>query len=234
MNGDPENAHVVIGTETFEVSAERPFVFGRNDGDGVVGLDRNDMGISAVAGSFEAAWAVWWVVNQSTKRVLLLQYPGEPNRLTLLPGHRHALVTDRTEVLVPGSIYTHVLTVSLPEVYLSHLRIGTGRKSTGTELEVHVTLTENERRAVVGLCSGYLQPFPHRREHPNTYAAAARLLGGAWNATKVRKAVDRVKARYAAQGKYFEGPQANYELAACLILNGVLTGDDLRLLARLN
>jgi len=51
----------------------------------------------------------------------------------------------------------------------------------------------------------------------------------------VRKAVERVKARYASrQSMYFEGQQANYDLCAHLVATGVLAGEDLRRLAGRN
>jgi hypothetical protein len=81
----PSSASILIDGEEFEVSPAQPFVFGRVDGDGVVGLDANDMGISAVAGSLESAWGVWWVVNQSTKRALILEHPTGPARSASLP-----------------------------------------------------------------------------------------------------------------------------------------------------
>jgi hypothetical protein len=36
-----------------------------------------------------------------------------------------------------------------------------------------VTLSERERDALVALCAGYLESFPRRREHPNSYEQAA-------------------------------------------------------------
>ena len=68
-------AAVVIDGERFSASYSSPLVFGRADAEGIVGLDATDMGISAVAGSVELAWGVWWVVNQSTKRALLIETP---------------------------------------------------------------------------------------------------------------------------------------------------------------
>ncbi len=223
-------AAVRIADEEFLASTQSPFVFGRTDADGVVGLDANDMGISAVAGSVETAWGVWWVVNQSTKRPLLIEHFGGPSQLRLAPGHRHAATTDRLSVLVPGAIYTHVLEVTLPEAYAGELRGGVGRLTTGTLTGADVSISERERDALAALCAGYLESFPHRREHPNTYEEAANLLGGPpWSGDKVRKAVERVKARFATKGEqYFEGPQANYDLAAHLITGGILSGEDLR------
>jgi len=230
-SGEPDATigAIQIGHEWFPLSTTEPFVFGRADAEGVLGLDANDMGISAIAGSVEMAWGVWWVVNQSTKRPLVLEHPGIPGQLHLAPGHRHALMTDRVDLLVPGAIYTHVLCLTLPESYAAELRGGTGRLSTGTLTGAAVRLTPRDRDALAGLCAGYLESFPRRREHPNTYEEAARLLGGGdWTGAKVRKAVERVKQRYAQdQAVYFDGPQANYDLAARLISDGVLTGADL-------
>jgi hypothetical protein len=226
------SASVLIDGEEFQVSSAQPFVFGRVDGDGVVGLDANDMGISAVAGSLESAWGVWWVVNQSTKRALILEHPTGPGQVRLGPGHRHALTSERARVLVPGAIYTHVLEVVLPADYAEELRGGEARLTTGTLTAAVVALSERERDALAALFAGYLRAFPHRREHPHTYEEAAGLLGGdPWNAAKVRKAAERVKDRFATGGLYFEGPQANYELAAHLISSGILSGEDLDRLA---
>lgn len=225
----PDAASVTVGTERFVASVERPFVFGRADGTGVVGLDVDDMGISAIAGSIEMAWGVWWVVNQSSKRPLMLEHPGGPPQLRIAPGHRYAVTTERVNVLVPGAIYTHVLEVVLPAAYASQLRTGTGRPTSGTLTGAPVDFSTRERDALTALCAGYLESFPLRREHPNTYEEAARLLGGQpWTGDRVRKAVERVRERFAKkQGVYFEGPQANYELAANLVSAGILTGEDL-------
>ncbi len=94
-------------------------------------------------------------------------------------------------------------------------------------------MSDRERDALAALCAGYLRSFPHRREHPHTYEEAAGLLGGApWSADRVRKSIERVKTRFATKGGvYFEGPQANYELAGHLISTGILSGEDLARLA---
>jgi hypothetical protein len=56
-------AIVLIGGEEFRVTSDQSFVFGRADGDGVVGLDITDMGISAKAGAIEWMWGLLWLVN---------------------------------------------------------------------------------------------------------------------------------------------------------------------------
>lgn len=224
-------ATVVVDGEQFEATQSSPVVFGRADARGVVGLDAKDMGISAIAGSIEYAWAAWWVVNQSTKRPVFLEASSSSAHLRLDPGHRHPILTERLAVLVPGAVATHVVEVLLPASYTEQLKAGDGRLTSGTLVAEAVTLSALERDALAALCAGYLEPFPRRREHPNTYAEAAALLDNT-TADKVRKAVERVKDRFANKhALYFEGAQANYDLAAHLVSNGILTGEDLRRLA---
>lgn len=221
-------AAVLIDGEEFTATEESPFVFGRGDADGVTGLDANDMGISAVAGSIESAWGVWWVVNESTKRPLLLEHPAGPAQLRLAPGHRHAVTTDQLSVLVPGAIFTHVIEVVLAGNYVAGLQGSSSRLTTGTLIGSELNLSTRERSALTALAAGYLESFPHRREHPNTYARCAQLLGEDWTPDMARKAVERVRSRFAdKQELYFEGAQANYELCQHLVASGALTGTDL-------
>jgi len=219
-------ASILVGDEVFTACADVPFVFGRVDADGVVGLDANDMGVSAVAGSVELAWDVWWVVNQSAKRPLFLEHPAGPGHVRLAPGHRHAVMTTRINVLVPGAIFTHLLEVVLPSGYGSTLAAPPARLTTGTLAGGEVALSRRERDALVALFEGYLMPFPRRFEHPCTYAEAAAVLGADWTPDGVRKATERVKTKFAKAGVYFEGARANDELAAHLVGTGVLSGDD--------
>src|SRR5690242_4974566 len=89
---------VLVDGAEFPLS-DHPFVFGRASLDGVVGLDPNDMGISAVAGSVEHAAGLWWVVNRSRKRRLLLELsPGTPP-VQLGCGQRFAVSVPRVAVL---------------------------------------------------------------------------------------------------------------------------------------
>ena len=218
-------ASVLIDGEEFSVAAGHPFVFGRADGDGVVGLDANDMGISAVAGSIEWAWGLWWVVNHSRKRRLLLDAGtgGEPQRLDC--GQRFAINVRQLSVLVPGAVYTHRLDVVVPEDSLA--RVTPDRPTSGTFTAGELTLSERDKDALTALLGGYLESFPRRQAHPRTYQQAADLLGPPWTAVTVRKQIERLKARAARVGVYLEGPHANDDLADHLITNGLLTTADL-------
>lgn len=217
-------AAVLVGGDEFPLEDGQPFVFGRADAAGVVGLDANDMGISAVAGSIEWAWGLWWVVNRSAKRPLLLDTGDGSPPMRLPPGARHAVGRTRLSVLVPGVIFTHRLEVELPVAESTPL--DRARHSSGT-ITGDLALTVRDRDVLVALFSGYLEVFPRRQARPRTYQQAADLLGPPWTKTAVRKQLERLKERLAAAGTYFDGPQANFDLADHLILNGLLTPDDL-------
>lgn len=151
-------ATVLIGGEEFRATQEQPFVFGRSDGDGLVGLDASDMGISAKAGSVEWAWGLWWLVNHSRKRRLLLEdgTGGPPQRLEC--GQRFAINVQRLTVLVPGAIYTHRIEVLVPEGHLA--RVEGRRLTSGTLIAGDLRLSERDKDVLVAMFSGYLEDFP--------------------------------------------------------------------------
>jgi len=218
-------AAVVIAGEEFEVTPERPFVFGRSDGEGVVGLDSSDMGISAIAGSVEWAWGLWWLVNHSRKRRLLLDdgTGGQAQRLEC--GQRFAINVGCLTVVVPGAIYTHRVEVVIPESDLA--RVEGSQITSGTLVAGDLRLSERDKDVLVAMFSGYLEAFPRRSTRPRTYQQAATLLGPPWTAVIVRKQIERLKERAARLEAYFEGPHANYDLADYLVANGLLVPDDL-------
>ena len=187
------SAAVRVDDEEFRATPSRPLIFGRGGAIGVVGLDRNDMGISATAGSIEWQWGLWWVVNHSRKRRLLLDdgTGGPPWRLDC--GHRFAINTEHLTVLVPGEIFTHRIDVTIPDSDLP--RVETANRGSGTLPADDLRLTERDKDALVALFSGYLEAHPRRSSHPVSYGDAARLLGPPWSATTVRKQIERVKER---------------------------------------
>jgi hypothetical protein len=218
-------ASVLIDGQEFEAAEDRPVVFGREDADGVVGLDVNDMGISAIAGSIERQWGLWWAANHSRKRRLLLDNGtgGTPQRLEC--GQRFAINVRRLTVLVPGAIYTHRVEVVLPDDDLALVR--DVRLSSGTVTVDDLRLSERDKDALVALLSGYLEAFPRRSSRPRSYREAAEILGPPWTDVTVRKQIERVKDRARRACLYFEGPHANYELADHLVTNALLVPADL-------
>jgi hypothetical protein len=225
-------ATVLIAGEQFEATPDRPFVFGRSDDEGVVGLDASDMGISGLAGSVEHKWGLWWLVNHSRKRRLLLEdgTGGQPQRLEC--GQRFAINVRCLTVLIPGAIYTHRIEVIVPESDLA--RVEGTRLTSGTLTVGDLRLSERDKDVLVAMFSGYLEAFPRRLTRPRTYQQAAKLLGAPWTSITVRKQIERLKERAARGGVYFEGPHANYDLADHLVVNGLLVPSDLVRLATPN
>jgi hypothetical protein len=217
---------VVIGDEEFVVSADTPFVFGRHDADGVVGLDPADMGISAEAGSIEHAWGVWWVVNRSRKRKLLVEERVGTTPLPLECQQRHAITREQVTVIVPGAIYTHRLEVVVPTDAIKGLRV-TGPTTTGTLTAEDVRLLDRDREALTAIASGYLRAFPYRDPRPLTYQQAADLLGAPWTRVTVRKQIERLRERLARTGLYFDGARALDDLAEYAIGAGIIGPADL-------
>jgi hypothetical protein len=174
----------------------------------------------------ECAWGLWWLVNHSRKRRLLLDdgSGGQPFRLDC--GQRFAINVRHLTVLVPGAIYTHRIDIVIPESDLARVT-GTVMTS-GTLNPYDLRLSERDKDVLIALFSGYLEAFPHRSARPRTYQQAADVLGASWTSLTVRKQVERLKERCARSGLYFDGPQANYDLADHLVANSLLVRDDLR------
>jgi hypothetical protein len=222
-------AAVTLQGRRVGLSPDRPLFFGRADRDDVVGLDPSDMGISAVAGSVEWDLGLWWVVNRSGKRPLLLDDGRGGVAQTLRCGQRYAISVRHLSVLVRGAIRTHPIVVEVPPEDLACVE--TGRASSGT-LTFDIDLSDADRDVLVAMASGYLRDFPFNDPRPRTYQEVADILGPPWNKTKVRRRVDRFKERLARASLYFDGPHANYELIEYLITNGSIGPSDLSRLRR--
>ena len=236
---DDTDALVRVGDDRLTATAVRPLLFGRADiappaagpdgtdvAPGVIGLDPQDMGISARALAVEFDQGVWWLANLSAKRNLLLD-PGYGSALiTLRPGQRHAIAVTPLGVLVPGAIFTHRLDIEVPETALAVRRPGEfGVSDTIAGEELH--LTKSDREALTAVYSPLLRSWPRRGAHPLSYQEAADLLGTRWTGTSVRKHVERVRQRLAESGTFFEGSHAKDDLGQYLLDNALLAAADL-------
>jgi hypothetical protein len=159
-------ASVLVDGQEFGLSKDVQFLFGRADGHGLVGLDEKDMGISAVAGCVEYAAQLWWVVNRSRKRRLLLEVGSGGNPIPLESGQRFAVSTPRLVVLVAGAIFTHKIELFIPEDEVARVEPS---PSSGTVTGGDIRLSERDRDALVALLGGYLEEFPRRNPRPRTY-----------------------------------------------------------------
>lgn len=221
-------AAVFIGDDRYPVSRCEPFVFGRADRPGVVGLDPADMGISAEAGAIEFAWGLWWIVNRSRKRRLLIEAAGSGAPQRLECGDRYAITRPRIVALVPGAIYTHRLEILIPSDAVADLHV-TDTATSGTLAFSPVNLSDKDRAVLGVVFGGYLRAFPRHDARPLSYQEAADRLGPPWTKLTVRKRVERIKERFARQGVVFDGPRANDALAEHLLDTGLLNPVDLAL-----
>jgi hypothetical protein len=248
---------VFVGEDRLTATAARPLVFGRADvrtpspaGDNppemqdaapatgpaadapsVIGLDPQDMGISARTLSVEFDQGVWWLANLSAKRNLLLD-PGYGSALiTFRPGQRHAIAVSPLGVLVPGAIFTHRVDVHVPDESLAMHR-PTEFVASGTITGDDLHLTKSDREALAAVFSPLLQSWPRRGAHPLSYQEAADLLGTGWTGTAVRKHFERVRQRLADSGTFFDGSHAKDDLGQYLLDNAILSASDLESLAR--
>jgi hypothetical protein len=217
---------VRLGDAEFAVEEGAPFRFGRNDADGVVGLDPADMGISRLAGEVRVDEAGVWTVNLSTIRPLWLDV-GAGHLSLLRPRQRQVMPGATTLIVVRGNIREHHLQVEA-DVGMAEAPTGLERQ-TGRPTLVPadtVSLTDAERDALVAVVADYLLPPPRRRALPRGYEEAAELLSDT-SASTVRKRIERVIAKFAAQGVYFTGADARHELANFVVEHGVVGPDDL-------
>lgn len=224
----PTAAVTVAGVE-HELVAGKSFTFGRAQSCDVC-LDPNDVGISRRAGSIDCVEGVWFVTNLSSSRPVSAIDP-VGFRTVLVPGRRMA-VDGRLSVVVEGQIRRHELVVSAPGAGEPSVvtTADTGEdEGVPTEMGGNVTYSNEDRRALVALFAGYLQPFPRYDPTPRTYAEAAKVL--AVPRTTLVKRVEYLRNRLVKGGvPNLYGERAMEALAEHVIATGVISRDDLELL----
>jgi hypothetical protein len=218
----------VAGVE-HELVAGKGFTFGRAQSCDAC-LDPNDVGISRRAGSIDCVERVWFVTNLSSSRPLSAIDP-VGFRTVLAPGRRMA-VDGKLSVVVEGQIRRHELVVSAPGTAEPPAVAAGGAgddEGVPTEMGGNVTYSDEDRRALVALFAGYLQPFPRYDPTPRTYADAAKVLGVP--RTTLVKRVEYLRSRLVKGGvPNLFGERAMEALAEHVIATGVISRDDLTLL----
>jgi hypothetical protein len=227
--GGPAVASVTVAGERHELVPGRSFTFGRAMSCDVC-LDPDDVGISRLAGSVDCIDRVWVVTNRSTTRPLsAIDVVGF--RAVLAPGRR-MVVDGRLSVIVEGQIRRHELALTAPgadEPVTGGLALDGDEHGVPTEMGGGVNYNQEDRRALVALFAGYLQPFPRYDPTPRTYAVAARALG--WEASTLRKRIEYIRNRLVRAGvPNLQGERAMEALAEHVIATGVIGHDDLELL----
>jgi hypothetical protein len=186
-------------------------------------LDPNDLGISRVAGSIEHGSGTWWVNNRSTVRPLTV-VDDVGIRTVVAPGRRLAVVGEVT-VVVEGALKRHAITVTAEAPPPPEEIFDTGDpRPTATAAEV--VINDLDRRALVSLFAGYLEPFPRYRPHPRSYADAAAALG--WPRTTLVKRIEYLRTRLTSAGvPNLLGETALQHLAEWALTTRVITREDL-------
>ncbi|MEU8380881.1 hypothetical protein [Streptosporangium sp. NPDC048865] len=215
---------IVANGVKYEVAPEEPFTFGRGESC-TVRLAPDDTAISRLAGSVERDGPVWFVSNRSNKRLLAV-VDRFGLRSVLAPGNR-AAVEGRVRVIVNGTL-NHELVLHAPE---PTRRSGGTATGTATSAGEGVLVNDQDRLALVALFAGYLQEGNRYDPNPKSYAAAAARLG--WPRTTLVKRIEYLRLRLDKAGvPGMQGWNALSTLAEFSLTSGMITKDDLRLIAR--
>ncbi|MGH3715364.1 MAG: hypothetical protein ACRDT4_18155 [Micromonosporaceae bacterium] len=218
---------VEVGDQTYPVSLDAPFTFGRAE-ECTVCLDPADATISRRAGSLEHSQGAWWLTNRSSVRPLsVIDELGF--RSVLAPGRRTA-VESPVRVIVDAGKGSHTLRIVVPPG-------GTGTAldepppGQPTVIGEQVLISAADRLAMVALFAGYLDDGPRYDPHPKSYAAAAARLG--WPRTTLVKRIEYLRTRLSNAGvPNMTGWNALANLAEYAISRGLITKDDLSLIHR--
>jgi len=230
----PGKVVVTRRDERHEIEPGEVYTFGRSDTCSAT-LDPDDLGISRVAGSIEHEAGTWWVHNRSSVRPLTA-IDDIGIRTVVAPGRRLAVVGEVT-VVVDGALRRHAITITSETA--PPAKIATGDQATvengGDPLQTMsaqaVVINDMDRKALVALFAGYLEPFPRYHPFPRSYAEAAAALG--WPRSTLVKRVEYIRTRLTSAGvPNLLGETALPHLAEWVLATGVLTRDDLGLLRR--
>jgi hypothetical protein len=224
------SATVTTGDRSIVLEPGDTITFGRA-GACTITLDPADRGISRLAGSVDAVEGTWFVTNRSQTRPLAVVDPFG-FRTVLAPGRRTA-VDGRLSVVVEGQVRRYELAVEVASGERPEPQVPSAGPETEGELETEmgnrVVYTDDDRRALVALFAGYLQPFPRHDPRPRSYADAAATLG--WPRSTLVKRIEYVRTRLVKAGvPNLYGDRAQEALAEHVIATGVIGPDDLALL----
>lgn len=228
MAGEPGAAGDVVVArpgERHQLQPGQVYTFGRAPS--CTGrLDPNDLGISRIAGSIEHHGGAWWVHNRSTVRPLTV-VDDVGIRTVVAPGRQVGVVGEVT-VVVEGALRRHAITVTAEAPPGPGEALDTGDPRP-TATAAGVVINDQDRRALVSLFSGYLEPFPRYHPYPRSYADAAAALG--WPRTTLVKRIEYIRTRLTNAGvPNLLGETALQHLAEWALTTRVITREDLALL----
>jgi hypothetical protein len=218
------NVIIQVETDRYELTRDDQFSFGRSQ-QCTRCLDPDDAAISRRAGQIVSISGTWLVQNLSSARALeVVEQHGIRN--VLAPGRSYTL-DGRMRILVQGSRpKPHVLHVQAPELDRHPGPLPTGE---ATAIGQDVTITPQDRLALVALFAGYLEDGDRYDPHPRSYEAAAMRIG--CPRTTVVRRIEYLRTRLDNAGvPAMMGPNAMRNLAEHVLTSGLIGSDDLRLL----
>jgi hypothetical protein len=226
VSGSGHSLELVIeyGPNRYVLTGDDDFTFGRDSGCSLR-LDPTDSSVSRRAGAITRQGDFWFLVNQSSARQLdVVHESGIRN--VVPPNRRHALEGSMRILVHGGRAKPYTLRVHAPTEHGGDLVEPTG---TSTQIGQHVTINDNDRRALVALFAGYLENGDRYDPHPRSYdAAAARLT---WPRSTLVKRVEYLRTRLAKAGvPNVTGPYALVGLAEYVLNRGLITKEDLNML----
>jgi hypothetical protein len=216
---------VQVRCDEYAVIEGQEFTFGRSQECSHC-LDPDDAAISRRAGMIRSENGTWFVLNISSARQLNIA-DEMGMRSVLAPGRRFALEGEM-QILVPGSKpKPYVLHVSAPRPQVPLAE--PSADGTSTVIGDGVSMTPEERIALVALFAGYLEDGEHYDPYPRSYEAAANRLG--WPRTKLVKKIEYLRARLDKAGvPSMNGWNALNNLAEYVLTRSLITKGDLALL----
>jgi hypothetical protein len=217
-------ATVTINGTVQRATECQPVTFGRSTACTIC-LDEEDTGISRIAG--EVSWKneVWWLVNRSGTRPLIVTDVRIPRNV--VPRLRRHPLDAVTRVIVDGKSAQHILAIT-PHTATDHGSIETESPGLTTSYGFDVRVGEEDLLALAALFEKYMLN-PSRMESIRSYDAAAMRIGSGHTSNQVRRRVENLRNRLDAAGvRGLKGANAMQHLAEYLIGAGVLTTADIR------
>jgi hypothetical protein len=222
---DESVTRVTVGEREYPLDPATPFLFGRMEVEGIVGLDPLDTGISRLAGRIVHQGG-WMVANESSSRPLMVEFPTVVRRQQIAPGGDSRL-NGPALILVPGASLTHALHVQIPrEEAGARTPLPGALQSTKVDM-----LSDADHLALAAIGEGYLQRWPRHDPNPCSYDEAAAKLGV--SPTALRRRVERLRENLGRRGNFIAaGPHALRELVEYYIDTGRLRVGDVDFLTK--
>ncbi|HEX6685139.1 MAG TPA: hypothetical protein VF062_20280 [Candidatus Limnocylindrales bacterium] len=221
--GSPIDEEITVryGDAEWRLGTDDTLSFGRSQRCTIC-LDPDDVGVSRQAGVVQAVQGIWWVVNKSRSQTLSV-IDDQGLRKVLAPGQRLP-IDEPVWVVADGTNGSHRL-----RVLRATAEFGTDSglmSGVETAIGARVSITADDRVAMVALFAEYLEDPPRSDPQPKSYRAAAARLG--WPRSTLVKRIEYLRARLDKAGvPNMTGFNALAGLAEYALARRLITKEDL-------